>query len=210
MSLIDKNFEKYLPSLSKKFSLKNFQKKVIENVVLKEQNTLSVMQTGGGKSLIYWLSGLSLEGITIVISPLIALIDEQAEKLENLGFKVLKIHASMAINKQNKQLKDFYEKKLNPNFIFVSPERLATDGLFEYSIKSRQSDIKLFVIDEIHCISQWGFSFRPFYKRIPVFLDKVFQNKKPLILGLTATINPKELTDISNEFNITQNNILKV
>jgi len=209
MSLIDDNFKKYLPSLSKKFSLKNFQKKVIENVILKKQNTLSVMQTGGGKSLIYWLSGLSFEGITIVISPLIALIDEQAEKLENLGFEVLKIHASMAINKQNKQLKNFYEKKLNPDFIFVSPERLATDGLFEYSIKSRQNDIKLFVIDEIHCISQWGFSFRPFYKRIPVFLDKVFQNKKPIVLGLTATINPKELADISNEFNIIQNNILK-
>jgi len=209
MSLIDNYFKRYIPSLAKEFSLKDFQKKVINNLVVKKQNTLAVMQTGGGKSLIYWLSGLSLEGITVVISPLIALIDEQAEKLEDLGFKVLKIHASMSINKQNKQLKELYGKTLNPNFIFVSPERLATDGLFEYCIRARKDDIKLFVIDEIHCISQWGFNFRPFYKRIPIFLDKVFQDDKPIILGLTATINPKELAEISKEFDISQENILK-
>ncbi len=209
MSLIDKNFTHFFPTLAMEFSLKNFQKKVIENIVLKKKNTLSVMQTGGGKSLIYWLSGVSLEGITIVISPLISLIDEQAEKLEGLGFNVLKIHASMSATKQNKLLKNLYHKKINPDFIFVSPERLATDGLFEFCIEKRKKDIKLFVIDEIHCISQWGFSFRPFYKRIPAFLDKVFNDNKPLILGLTATINPKELTDISQEFNIHQKNILK-
>ncbi len=209
MSLIDKKFTCFFPTLAMEFSLKNFQKKVIENIVLKKKNTLSVMQTGGGKSLIYWLSGVSLEGITIVISPLISLIDEQAEKLERLGFNVLKIHASMSATKQNKLLKSLSNKKINPDFIFVSPERLATDGLFEFCIEKRKEDIKLFVIDEIHCISQWGFSFRPFYKRIPAFLDKVFNNNKPLILGLTATINPKELTDISHEFNIHQKNILK-
>lgn len=208
MSLIDEKFNQYFPVLSKEFSLKKFQKKVVENIALKNEDTLSVMQTGGGKSLIYWLSGVTLEGITIVISPLIALIDEQAEKLEALGFNVLKIHASMSATKQNKLLKSLYNKEISPDFIFVSPERLATDGLFEFCIEKRKDDIKLFVIDEIHCISQWGFSFRPFYKRIPTFLDKVFQDSKPLILGLTATINPKELSDISREFNILQKNIL--
>ena len=209
MSNIDNNFIKFFPSLSKKFSLKNFQKKVIENVVIQKESTLAIMQTGGGKSLIYWLSGISLEGITIVISPLIALIDEQAEKLEKLNFTILKIHANMPVIKQNLLLKNFYNKELNPDFIFISPERLATDGLFEFCIEKRKEDIKLLVIDEIHCISQWGTNFRPFYKRIPIFLDKVFKTNKPLVLGLTATINPKELTDVIKEFNISNNNILK-
>lgn len=209
MTLIDKYYTHLFPTLAKKYQLKNFQKEVVENIVLKEKNTLSIMQTGGGKSLIYWLSGISLKGITIVISPLIALIDEQSEKLEELGFTILRIHAGMSVIKQNKLLISLYNKEINPDFIFVSPERLATDGFFEFCIDKRKADIKLFVIDEIHCISQWGYSFRPFYKRIPSFIDKVFKDCKPLILGLTATINPKEITDISQEFNIHQKNILK-
>lgn len=209
MSLIDKNFIQFFPTLASEYNLKEFQRSVIKNIVINKKSTLAVMQTGGGKSLIYWLSGLSLSGITIVISPLIALIDEQAEKLEDLGFSVLIIHSNIPAIKQNKLLKQIYNKELNPDFIFVSPERLATDGLFEFCIAKRKDDIKLFVIDEIHCISQWGPSFRPFYKNIPQFLKSVFKDKEPLILGLTATINPKELSDISQEFNINRNDILK-
>ena len=85
---------------------------------------------------------------------------------------------------------------MTPDFIFVSPEKIATDGLFEYCIKQRKKDISLLVIDEVHCVSQWGLSFRPFYKRIPSFLNDVFGNTWPCILAMTATLNPKELGDI--------------
>ncbi|MHC5722260.1 MAG: DEAD/DEAH box helicase, partial [Nostoc sp.] len=79
---------------------------------------------------------------------------------------------------------------------------MATDGFFEYCILLQKNQIKLVVIDEVHCISQWGFDFRPFYKHIPAFLNSVFLDKWPTILGLTATINPKELIDITTDFKI--------
>lgn len=200
--------ERYFPRLAEEFTLKPFQKTVIEQVVNKK-NTLCIMPTGGGKSLIYWLSGLALDGITIVISPLIALIDEQAGKLEEQGYEVLTIHAGTDAGKQAVQLTKLYNRELNPRFIFVSPERISTDGFFEYVLKARQKDIKLIAIDEVHCVSQWGFNFRPFYKRIPVFLDGLFGTNWPTILGLTATLNSKEIVDICEQFRIEKENILK-
>ena len=207
---VDSLFKKYFPKLANEFSLKDFQKTSVTNV-LEGNNTLCIMPTGGGKSLIYWLSGVSLEGITIVISPLIALIDEQAEKIREQGYEVLIIHGGINTNEQIKTLKKFYNKEINPQFIFVSPERLSTDGLFEFCIKSRKDEIKLIVIDEVHCVSQWGFSFRPFYKRIPVFLDEIYghDNWNPKILALTATLNSKEIMDICKEFKISKQNIIK-
>ena len=111
--------------------------------------------------------------------------------------------------RQIKLLDDFYHKRINPHFLFVSPERIAIDGFFEFCIKHRREEVKLFVLDEIHCVSQWGFSFRPFYKRIPDFLNRVFKDKWPLILGLTATINPKDVNEICCDFKINSPNILK-
>ncbi|QIB26844.1 RecQ family ATP-dependent DNA helicase [Caloranaerobacter azorensis] len=207
---IDELFNKYLPKEAKNKSLYNIQKLVVSNV-LQGNNTLCIMPTGRGKSLIYWLTGLALEGITIVISPLIALIYEQAEKIKEQGYEVLSVHGGISSEKQIKLLKQFYDKKLNPNFIFVSPERISTDGLFEYCIKSRRDEIKLVVIDEVHCVSQWGFSFRPFYKRIPSFLDEIYDydNWAARILALTATLNSKEIMDICNDFRIDKDDIIK-
>jgi ATP-dependent DNA helicase RecQ len=201
-------FENYFPDLANKFNLNDFQEKSVSNV-LNKNNTLCILPTGGGKSLIYWLSGVALNGVTIVISPLIALIDEQASKIEEQGYQVLTLHGGITAKKQVELLKKFYRKELNPDFIFVSPERISMDGLFEFCIKSRSDDIKLIAIDEVHCVSQWGFSFRPFYKRIPDFLNNIFGNQWPTILGLTATLNPKEIKDICNHFNISSSNIIK-
>ncbi|GFZ30099.1 hypothetical protein CSC2_06250 [Clostridium zeae] len=206
---IDSKFTQYFPSLSNQFSIKDFQSRVISNV-MSNGNTLCIMPTGGGKSLIYWMSGLILEGITIVISPLIALIDEQSEKLREQGLEVLTIHGGMDSKKQAKVLMDFANRKFNPKFIFVSPEKIATDGLFEYCITQRKEDISLFTIDEVHCVSQWGASFRPFYKRIPNFIQKVYtEDEQPKVLALTATLNPKEVLDICDEFSILKSNIIK-
>ena len=201
-------FKKEFPGLAKSFDLKPFQEKVI-NQVITNGSTLAVMPTGGGKSLIYWVSAKALKGTCLVISPLIALIDEQAEKLTNEGLNVLAIHGGMGASEQMKQLKKFAKGEINPDFIFASPERMATDGFFEYCISLQKDKIKLVVIDEVHCISQWGFDFRPFYKHIPVFLNSVFTKNWPKLLGLTATINPRELIDITSDFKIDKKSILK-
>lgn len=201
-------FEKFFPNLANQFPLKPFQEKVI-NQVINSSSTLAVMPTGGGKSLIYWVTAKALQGTCLVISPLIALIDEQAEKLQNEGMEVMAIHGGISSSVQMKQLKKFAKGELKPDFIFASPERMATDGFFEYCITVQSKNINLIVIDEVHCISQWGFDFRPFYKHIPVFLNSVFKTEWPKILGLTATINPRELIDITGDLNIQKKSILK-
>jgi len=201
-------FIKEFPALANEYSLKPFQEKVI-NQVIECGSTLAIMPTGGGKSLIYWVSAKALNGTCLVVSPLIALIDEQTDKLTMEGFEVLAIHGGMGASEQMKQLKKFAKGESNPDFIFVSPERMGTDGFFEYCISLQKSKIKLVVIDEIHCISQWGFDFRPFYKHIPIFLNEVFSDNWPPILGLTATINPRELIDITSDFKIPKKSILK-
>ncbi|MGG4489722.1 RecQ family ATP-dependent DNA helicase [Metabacillus idriensis] len=205
---VKKLFNQCFPKLAELFSLNEFQKRVIQQVLTRE-NTLCIMPTGGGKSLTYWLSGLGLQGITLVISPLTALIDEQAIKLEEQGYKVLTLHAGIDAKKQLKLLNDFYNGEINPDFIFASPERISTDGLFEFCINSRKDELKLIAIDEIHCVSQWGHSFRPFYKYIPTFLNNVYGDQWPTVLGLSATLNRKEVADICDSFKIKRESVLK-
>jgi ATP-dependent DNA helicase RecQ len=185
------------------------QKKVITNVV-ENDSTLCIMPTGSGKSVVYWMAAAELKGISIVISPLTALIEEQVQKIESHGYETLKIHGGIDALKQMSILSDFANGKINPKFIFASPEKIATDGYFEYCLRKRKDEINLIVIDEVHCVSQWGMSFRPFYKRIPEFLDNLYgEGKWARILALTATLNPRELTDICNAFKIKKENIIK-
>lgn len=207
---IEDSFKEYFPRLAEEFKLKDFQKKSIANVI-SNKNSLCIMPTGGGKSMIYWMSGLLLDGITVVISPLVALIDEQSKKIRDQGYEVLALHGGIDSKKQSELLINFTNKEINPKFIFVSPEKLATDGFFEYCMKIRKEEIKLITIDEVHCVSQWGTSFRPFYKRIFSFLNNIYssENQVPKILALTATLNPKEVRDICKEFYISNSNIIR-
>ncbi len=204
---LDNDFKKYFPKLE--FKLYDFQKEAI-NSVINNDGTLCIKPTGGGKSVIYWMSALECSQITLVVSPLIALIDEQAGKLEDHGYSTLVLHAGIDSKKQIKILSDFAKGNISPKFIFASPEKFATDGYFEYCLKQRRDEIGLMVVDEVHCVSQWGISFRPFYKRIPDFLDNLFAGSSWCkILALTATLNPYELNDICEAFRIKKENILK-
>ena len=204
---LDRDFKAFFPK--KQFTLKDFQKRVINNVI-DNGNTLCIMQTGGGKSIIYWMSALECGGVTLVISPLNALIAEQVENIREQGYEVLEIYGGVTVKKQMETLTKFAREEITPNFIFASPEKIATDGYFEYCLKRRKNDIKLVVIDEVHCVSQWGISFRPFYKRIPNFLDNLFgETWGAKILALTATLNQIELDDICKEFRINRTNILR-
>lgn len=206
---LNKDLQKFFPSLGID-KLKSTQESIISSV-LNNGNTLGIMQTGGGKTLAYWMAGLELNGITIVISPLTSLIAEQAEKIRKQNYEVLEIHSGIDAVKQIRILKDFANKKLNPKFVFLSPEKIATDGLLEKAFVRRKNDIKLFVVDEVHCVSQWGMSFRPFYQRIPDFLNEIYKSSEywPKILALTATVNAKELCDICSYFKIPKENIIR-
>ncbi|MCR6637455.1 MAG: RecQ family ATP-dependent DNA helicase [Sporocytophaga sp.] len=198
-------FESNFSSIGKE--VRQEQINVIQSV-LNGKNTLCLMPTGSGKSLCYWIAGKALEGITIVIFPLTALMDEQAKKLSQHGCKVLSLHSGISSKDQYDELALLYNGDL-PDFIFLSPERLSTDGFLEFVLKSIRDRIKLIVVDEIHCISQWGFNFRPFYKEIPGFIKNVFEDTPPPLLGLTATLNPKDKEEICRDFDIAYENIIR-
>lgn len=125
---LDDDFKKFFPRLN--FKLKDFQKHTIKNV-LERGNTLCIMPTGGGKSAIYQMTTLELKGVALIISPLIALITEQAEKMREHNYEVLEFHSGIDTLTQIKNLKGFAKNEIKPRFIFASPERLATDGFFE-------------------------------------------------------------------------------
>ena len=132
-----------------------------------------------------------LGGITIVISPLIALIDEQSEKIAEQGIEVLTIHGGMDSAKQANVLKDFANKVINPKFIFVSPEKIATDGLFEYCIRERKNEITMLVIDEVHCVCLLYTSFddklvRKLIEKVIVYDDRLVVEFKS---GLEIEVN---------------------
>lgn len=202
---IKKVYDTYFSAIGP--ALKPEQGNVIANV-LQGKNTLCIMPTGGGKSLCYWVAGKALEGITLVIFPLTALMDEQAEKLRGHNCIVSVFHSGINSRDQYEELMNIQSGQ-HPDFIFLSPERLATDGFLEYVLKGLSNHIKLVVVDEIHCISQWGHDFRPFYKEIPQFLINVFGSASPTILGLTATIGEKDAAQICSEFKISGKDILR-
>ena len=180
------------------------------NKVLKGENVLCKMPTGGGKTLIYKFSGLYLNKIVIIISPLLALMRQQRMIFEELGLKVLEFNSNNTDNDEKKynDLKEFFKDYCSTKFIFISPERLFNDGLFEYIIRKQINNIGLIVIDEVHCVSQWGHSFRPSYKMIPFFIKRVSGNIEIPILALTATVSKKDENEICKDFNIKEKNIV--
>ena len=118
MARWDTDLQKFFPNIGFS-SLKEDQEKVL-NTLVDNGNTLGIIQTGGGKSMIYWMAVLEMKGIAIVISPLISLIDEQTEKLQKQGYEVLELHGVIDPLKQMKLIKSFANKELNPNFILLS------------------------------------------------------------------------------------------
>ncbi|MEJ5203532.1 MAG: RecQ family ATP-dependent DNA helicase, partial [Anaerolineales bacterium] len=204
---IDSIFKQYFSTVGSE--IRPTQRKIIRSV-LKGQNTLGLMPTGGGKSLCYWIAGKGLGGVTLVIFPLTALMDEQALKLSQHGCRVFTLHSGIDSRDQYRELLDLYGNPTKPDFIFMSPERLATDGFLEYVLQRIRDQIKLVVVDEAHCISQWGLDFRPFYKEIPHFLKSIFGvSPLPTVLCLTATLNPKDKEQICADFNITPEHVIK-
>ncbi len=168
--------------------------------VMEGKDTLALMPTGGGKSLTFQVPALSMPGICVVVTPLIALMKDQVDQLLGRKIKAAAIHSGMsrneiAITLDNCVFGDF-------KFLYVSPERLRTD-LFRARI--RDMNVNLIAVDEAHCISQWGYDFRPSYleiKKIREVLEGV------PILALTATATPEVSTDIQKQLGFGRENLL--
>jgi ATP-dependent DNA helicase RecQ len=202
---IDAIFRRHFSSIGKQMRQEQLQ---IVNAVLKGRRALGLLPTGAGKSLTYWVAGKALGGTTLVISPLTALMDEQASELLNYGISVVVWHSGIGTQQQYDEMIGLYGGS-TPDFIFLSPERLATDGFLEFVLKAVRDRINLVVIDEAHCISQWGHDFRPFYREIPPFLDNVFGvGCWPNLLALTATLGPKDVDQMCQDFAIAPENVI--
>ncbi len=169
------------------------QLEIIDSV-LRGQNTLALLPTGGGKSVCFQIPGLILEGVTLVVTPLIALMIDQVNELKSKNIKALAIHGGLSPREIDILLDNCIYGDIK--FLYVSPERL-TSELFLARVEKMV--ISLFVIDEAHCISQWGHDFRPYYLKIKDFL-KVFPIAKMIALTASATEEVKK--DIINQLDM--------
>ncbi len=170
--------------------LRSGQREVIE-AVLEGRDTLAIMPTGAGKSLCYQLPALHLEGITIVVSPLIALMKDQVDKLRDLGLDAVEINSTITGRKEAAAIERIEGEE--SEFVFTTPERL-TDP--EFLQRLRGATIDFVVVDEAHCISQWGHDFRPSYLALREALRAVGD---PPLLALTATATDEVVDDIRRQ-----------
>ncbi|HLP11499.1 MAG TPA: RecQ family ATP-dependent DNA helicase, partial [Flavobacteriales bacterium] len=163
----------------------------IINSVLAGNDTLALLPTGGGKSICYQVPALAKDGICIVISPLISLIKDQVETLRSNGIIAVSVHSGL--HKREIDIALDYCVYGKPKFLFVSPERLETE-LFR--VRVQKMKVNLIAIDEAHCISQWGYDFRPSYLKI-----SNIRNLLPHVpvLALTATATPNVVEDIKEK-----------
>jgi ATP-dependent DNA helicase RecQ len=166
------------------------QREVIEHIIDGE-DVLAIMPTGAGKSLCYQLPALHLDGMTVVVSPLISLMKDQSDKLEDKGLDVANLNSSVSEAEQKESLEQV--KRERSDFIFTTPERL-TNQEFLQTLKNKTIDFV--VIDEAHCISQWGHDFRPAFLQMR---EAIRELKNPPILALTATATPEVIEDIKKQ-----------
>ena len=169
------------------------QAEVIRSV-LEGENTLAIMPTGAGKSLCYQLPTLHLPGTTVVVSPLIALMKDQVDKLEDAGLEASQLNSALSTSEHEENLEQI--KSEESDFIFVTPERLTTP---EFLAELRNQTINFVVIDEAHCISEWGHDFRPAYLALGSAVKSL---GSPPLLALTATATPEVTADIEKQLDI--------
>ena len=163
-------------------------------------DTLALMPTGGGKSLCYQVPALALEGLCLVISPLIALMKDQVEGLRRKNITAYAIYSGMTRKEVINILKTASES--NCKFLYVSPERLETSLFKEYL---PGLGVSLIAVDEAHCISQWGYDFRPPYLRIAALRDEL---PGVPVLALTASATPEVQDDICLRLSVETNHAI--
>jgi ATP-dependent DNA helicase RecQ len=159
------------------------------------RDVLLVMPTGAGKSLCYQLPAIARGGTALVVSPLIALMDDQAAKLSAHGLRVARIHSGLSRDDTRQACRDYLDGTLN--FLFIAPERLRVPGFPEMLARRKPS---LIAIDEAHCISAWGHDFRPDYRTLGEHLPAL---RPAPIIALTATATPTVQQDIVAQLHLT-------
>lgn len=157
--------------------------------VLDKKDTVGIMPTGAGKSICFQVPALLMEGITLVISPLISLMKDQVGALNQIGVHAAFLNSSLTTSQYFKALE--LAKNGRYKIIYVAPERLVTDGFLVFAL---QADISMVAIDEAHCVSQWGQDFRPSYLKIIEFIEKF--ERRPVIAAFTATATKEVRDDI--------------
>lgn len=196
--------DKKLEVLSRYFGYTQFrgaQEELID-AVLSGRDVLGVMPTGGGKSLCYQIPALLLPGITLVISPLISLMQDQVLALKSVGVPAAYLNSSLSLEQQSLVLRNLRQGRYK--ILYAAPERLLGEG---FLAMAREVPISLVAVDEAHCISQWGQDFRPSYLKIPEFLQTLPQ--RPVVSAYTATATPTVRRDIQKCLNL-RNPLVKV
>ncbi|MGB7842511.1 MAG: ATP-dependent DNA helicase RecQ [Salinimicrobium sp.] len=173
-------------------SFRPLQKEIIE-AVLTKKDVLALLPTGGGKSLCFQVPAMAMDGICIVISPLVALMQDQVNALQQKGIKAMALPGGIPFSEVDTLLDNCIYG--NYKFLYLSPERLQQDLVQE---RIKQMPLNLIAVDEAHCISQWGHDFRPAYRDIAVL--RRLQPEVPII-GLTATATKPVVKDILEQLN---------
>ena len=176
------------------------QREIIESI-LSGHDTLALMPTGGGKSLTFQVPALAVEGLTIVITPLIALMKDQVDNLRRRGISAVAVHSGLDQHRIEAALDNcaFGDVKL----LYLSPERLATEA---FRLRLRRMNVSFVVVDEAHCISQWGYDFRPSYLRIAEIRQMV---PNATFLALTASATDVVARDIMKQLGFGEERILR-
>jgi ATP-dependent DNA helicase RecQ len=177
-------------TLRRRFGLEEFRpgQEEVSNAVFGGRDALVVMPTGGGKSLMYQLPALLLPGLTVVVSPLIALMKDQLDKLRVLGLDAWVLNSSLGAAEQTEVQTAIAEGR--GKIVYITPERFRDRDFFELLLGR---DISLFVVDEAHCLSQWGHDFRPDYMMLGAIIERL---GRPPILAVTATAGPEVQDDV--------------
>jgi len=188
--------ESLLPLLEKAFGFSSFRanQEAVCRAAIAGRDILLVMPTGSGKSLCYQLPTLARGGTALVISPLIALMDDQAAKLASLGCKVARVHSGLDRLTSRQSCLDYLKGSLQ--FMFIAPERFRVPGFPEMLSRRKPS---LIAIDEAHCISQWGHDFRPDYRMLGQYLPAL---RPAPVMALTATATPIVQNDIVSQLGL--------
>jgi ATP-dependent DNA helicase RecQ len=194
----------YREILEKYWGYKSFrplQEEIIRSIA-EGKDTLALMPTGGGKSITFQVPAMAMNGICLVITPLIALMKDQVARLNSLGIKALALHSGML----HEEIDNAIENAIfgDYKFLYVSPERLWAR---DFTGRIGRFDLSLVTIDEAHCISQWGYDFRPSYLKIAEIRNYI-QGNVPF-LALTASATREAADDIMEKLGFRQKNLLK-
>ncbi|NNC96316.1 MAG: DNA helicase RecQ [Chitinophagales bacterium] len=184
-------------TLHKNFGFREFrpQQEEIIKRILSGKDTVVLMPTGGGKSLCYQLPALVFEGLCIVISPLIALMKDQVENLRSNGIQAAYLNSSLRQDEEKEIRQLLMQKSIK--LLYLAPEKIFSPGFLQFL---HALDVKLFAVDEAHCISNWGHQFRPEYSQLDILKTEFPETP---IVALTATADNAVRSDISDKLNLT-------